>query len=51
MRRALSRLAWSKRGDRSPLDDLRYAAIQLVEWRDFTAPVDACALRPSRCHR
>lgn len=38
VRRALSRLAWAKRGDRSPLDDLRYAAIQLVEWRDFTAP-------------
>jgi len=38
VRRALSRLAWTKRGDRSPLDDLRYAAIQLVEWRDFTAP-------------
>jgi ATP-dependent helicase/nuclease subunit A len=37
VRRALSRLAWTKRGDRSPLDDLRYAAIQLVEWRDFTA--------------
>ena len=38
VRRALSRLAWSKRANRSPLDDLRYAAIQLVEWRDFTAP-------------
>ncbi|MBY0504829.1 MAG: UvrD-helicase domain-containing protein [Bryobacteraceae bacterium] len=38
VRRALSRLAWAKYPDRSPLDALRFAAIELVEWRDFRAP-------------
>ncbi len=39
--RALSRLSWREdRDGGEPLDDLRYAAWALAEWRDFDAPWD-----------
>jgi ATP-dependent helicase/nuclease subunit A len=39
--RALARLSWREERDgREPLDDLRFAAWSLAEWRDFNAPWD-----------
>ena len=39
--RALARLAWrAERGEGEPLDELRKAAWNLAEWRDFDAPWD-----------
>ena len=38
LRRALSRLAWRDSWERSaPIDQLKYAASQLIEWRDYPA--------------
>ena len=51
IRRALRRSVWSGFGSGGgrqdgPIDRLRRAAWELAQWRDFTAPVDARAVRP-----